>query len=160
MTAQNGTQPSGERHVAPIIKELTLAAPPEKVFDAYTVKAELERWFTEDASIDLSGEGAWRYTWPGGLAAEGRILEAQRPQRLVWSWERSISGEGVSASNVVNTYTFEAIAGGTRMRIEESNHDSQEMRDMSEGGIDQMLSTLRDYLEHGKVVDWSKPAAP
>ena len=142
--------------VPPIIKELTLAAPPEKVFDAYTVKADLEQWFAQKAAIDPTAGGTWRYEWPGGLAAEGRILEAQRPHRLVWTWEKSFTGGAVYASSVVNTYTFEATEGGTRMRIEESNHTSQEMRDMSEGGIDQMLSTLRAYVERGTAVDWSQ----
>ncbi|MGA9520479.1 MAG: SRPBCC domain-containing protein [Myxococcaceae bacterium] len=146
--------------VPPIIKELTLNASPEKVFDAYTVKSELEKWFAHEATIDPTADGAWRYTWPGGMAAEGRILEAQRPNRLVWTWEKSITVNAVFESNVVNTYTFEAFEGGTRMRIEESNHETQQGRDMSEGGIDQMISTLRAFVENGTAVDWSRMPVP
>ena len=138
-----------------MVKEVTLNALPEKVFDAYTVKADLEKWFAHEATIDPSN-GTWRYTWPGGMAAAGRILEAQRPNRLVWTWEKSITADAVFESNVVITYTFEATDGGTRMHVVESNHATQEAADMSAKGVDQMIGTLRAFVEDGKAVDWSE----
>ena len=147
--------------VPPIIKTVTLNATPEAVFDAYTDPEHLEKWFAQKATIDLGVDGAWRYEFGGGLAAEGRVLEAVRPERFVWTWEKSISpdqggGQQVFESEVTNTYRFEAIDGGTRFTIEESNHASQDVRDMSEGGIDQMIQTLRAYLEDGTVVDMTQ----
>lgn len=144
--------------IEPIIKEATFTATPEALFDAYTDPSHLEKWFAQSATIDLSENGAWRYEFGGGLAAEGRVLEAVRPDRFVWTWEKSITPnqDGVEQayeSNVVNTYVFEAVEGGTRFMIDERNHASQEVRDMSEGGIDQMLQTLRTYLEEGTVVN-------
>ncbi|HLT29015.1 MAG TPA: SRPBCC domain-containing protein [Myxococcaceae bacterium] len=146
--------------IEPITMELTLKASPERVYDAYTLKSELELWFAQQATISAEAGGRWRYTWPGEMAAEGRILEAERPHHLVWSWEKSIQGEHEVASQVVNTYTFEAVEGGTRMRLVESQHDSRAMRDMSVGGIEQMLVTLRAFLEEGTVVDWDALSQP
>lgn len=140
--------------IAPIIMELTLKAPPERVYDAYTVKAELEKWFAQEATLTAAPGGTWRYTWPGEMAAEGRIVEADRPHLLAWTWEKSIQGTHVADSKVLNTYTFEPVEGGTRMRLVESLHESQAMRDMSVGGIEQMLETLRAFVEEGTEVDW------
>ncbi|HLU34777.1 MAG TPA: SRPBCC domain-containing protein [Thermomicrobiales bacterium] len=145
--------------IAPIVKETVLNATPEQVFDAYTDPKQLEKWFARAATIDLRANGAWRFDFGGGLAAEGRVLEAERPTRFVWTWEKSISPdengvEQVLESDIVNTYQFEPVDGGTRFTIEERNHASQEIRDMSVGGIDQMIATLRAWLEDGVAVDW------
>lgn len=141
-------------NIPPITKAIDLRATPEAVFDAYTDPAHLEKWFAQKATIDLGENGAWRYEFGGGLAAEGRVLEAVRPERFIWTWEKSITGEQVFESDVVNTYTFEPVEGGTRFTIEERNHASQDVRDMSEGGIDQMLGTVRTYVEDGTGVAW------
>ena len=146
--------------VDPIIIELTLKAPPERVYDAYTVKAELEKWFAQEATLEATSGGTWRYTWPGEMAAEGRILEAERPYRLAWTWEKSIQGAHVAESEVLNTYTFESVEGGTRMRLVETQHESRVMRDMSVSGIEQMLETLRAFVEQGTVVDWDALPQP
>jgi uncharacterized protein YndB with AHSA1/START domain len=147
--------------VPPIIKEMTLSAPPEALFDAYTDPSHLEKWFAQTATIDLNKGGAGRFEFGRGLAAEGRVLEAVRPHRFIWTWERSITPdqdgvEQVYESDIVNSYVFEPAEGGTRFIIEERNHVSQELRDMSEGGIDQMLRTLKAFVENGTVVDWSQ----
>lgn len=149
------------RDVPPIVKETVLKASPDALFDAYTLPSQLAKWFAPTATIDLSDNGAWRFEWPGGLAAEGHVLQAERPHTYVWSWEKSITldengVEQVYESDTVNTYTFEPVEGGTRFSIEERNHDSQEMRNMSEGGIDQMLETLKAFVEGGQEVDWSQ----
>lgn len=144
-----------------IIRETIVKATPEALFDAYTDPKHLEKWFARSATIDLRANGAWRYEFGGGLAAEGHILEADRPGRLVWSWEKSITPDPdgmdqVFESDVINTYVFEAVSGGTRFTIEERNHESQEIRDMSEGGIDEMLRTLKAYVEDGVAIDWTQ----
>jgi uncharacterized protein YndB with AHSA1/START domain len=149
---------NNEQGIAPIIKTTTLAATPEALFDAYTDPEQLEKWFAVSATIDLRENGAWRYEFGGGLAAEGRVLEAVRPGRFVWTWEKSITPdqdgvEQVYESEVVNTYTFEAVDGGTQFTIEETHHASQEVRDMSEGGIDEMLTTLKAFVEDGIGID-------
>jgi uncharacterized protein YndB with AHSA1/START domain len=147
--------------ISPIVRKTVLKATTESLFDAYTDPAHLEKWFARSATIDLRENGAWRYDFGGGLAAEGRVLEAARPGRFVWTWEKSITPdqdgvEQVFASDVVNTYTFEAVADGTLFTIEERNHASLEIRDMSEGGIDQMLGTLKAFVKDGMEVDWAQ----
>lgn len=144
----------------PIIREIVLQATPQDVYQAYTDPDSIRRWFAETVTI---ADGHWRYEWPGGMSAAGRFLETDPPHRLVWTWEESTfitpGGETQTMrSQVVNTYTFEAVAGGTRFTVDERGHDTDEIRDMNEVGIDGMLDTLRAYLEEGQTVDWA--AAP
>lgn len=149
-------------NVNPITRSIELDASPEVVFDAYTNKQHLEKWFAETAEINLTDGGEWRIEWPGGMAAEGHVIEASRPDRYVWTWEKSIGrdpegNEWAQPSMVTNTYIFTDIGDGrTRFDIEESGHDSQEARDMSEGGVDQMLGTLRAFVEDGVEIDWKQ----
>lgn len=143
--------------IAPVVLDATFAAPPEALFDAFTETEHLTRWFAQNARIEATPGGTWRYEWPGDLAAEGRILEADRPSRLVWTWERSISGPHQMDSDVTITYTFEPDDGGTRMHIEEAGHETAEIRDANVSGVQQMLTTLRAYLEDGTAVDWTAP---
>jgi uncharacterized protein YndB with AHSA1/START domain len=145
-------------NVDSIIKDAILKATPEALFDAYTNPEHLEKWFAVSATIDLSENGAWRYEFGGGLAAEGRVIEAVRPERFVWTWEKSITPdeqgvEHVYESDVLITYTFEAVDSGTRFTIEERNHASQEIRDMNVAGVEGMLKTLKAYVEDGVVLD-------
>lgn len=149
----------------PIIKKAQLKATPEQVYLAYTDVGELQKWFASKATIEVRPGGPWRFEWPGGMAAEGKVLDAVPNERFVWTWEKSIGPDESGAissmdSMVTNVYTFEADGDGTLLRIEETGHDSQEGRDMSEPGIDGMIATLRAYLEDGTVIDWDSVEMP
>ncbi|WP_226346574.1 SRPBCC family protein [Agilicoccus flavus] len=143
--------------IAPVVLDATFAAPPDAVFDAFTRAEHLTRWFAARARIDATPGGTWRYEWPDDLAAEGRVLDADRPNRLVWTWEASISGPVQMDSDVTITYTFEPDGDGTRLHLEEVGHDTAEIRDANASGNEQMLATLRAYLEDGTTVDWAAP---
>lgn len=96
------------------------------------------------------------------MAAEGRVVESVPDERYVWTWEKSIGatadgGQFSQDSSVTNVYRFSEEDGGTRLTLEESGHDSEEIRAMNEPGVDQMLDTLRAYVEDGVEVDWSAP---
>jgi len=84
--------------------ERRLAAPRERVFEAWTEPELLARWFTpfvgssSDAEIDLRVGGAWRVKmrsplWPSCWAF-GTYLEVDPPARLVYTlaWERAPFG--------------------------------------------------------------------
>lgn len=143
----------------PIIRETVLRTSPEDVYAAFADPMFLCKWFAQTATLS---QAFWRCAWPGGMAAAGRIVEADPPRRLVWTWEESIvtgpDGQPLSTpSQVTLTYTFDPTGEGTRFTIREIGHDSEEIRDMNEGGIEQMIGTLRAYVEDGQTVEWEAP---
>lgn len=92
-------------------KELFIKATPERVFQALTEKAELERWFVQKAEVDLRPGGAIRLEWAPDAVEIGTILVLDPPHRLSYTWEALEPGP--------TTITFELTAenDGTRLRL-------------------------------------------
>lgn len=134
---------------------------PEILFDAFTVPANVEQWFAQRVESEPRPGGSWTYDWPGFLQAKGRYLTIERPSLLVWTWDESIQDSRVGSvpehahPPVTMTYRFSPVDGGTQLHIVESGHESEEIANMNASGIDQMLVTLRAYVEDGTKVDWS-----
>ena len=86
----------------PITREVTVAAPPDVVWDALTDPAELAAGLGADAEVDLRVGGAIRFRWPDG--SELRTGE---------------SGLAIADATVV-AFTLEADDRGTRVTVTES----------------------------------------
>lgn len=146
----------------PIVRETVLRASPEALYAAFADPLSICQWFAQAATVT---QAFWRCAWPGGVAAAGRVLAADPPRRLVWSWDESIvtgpDGQPMSSpSQVTLTYTFDPTGEGTRLTIHEVGHDTEEMREMNVRGVEQMITTLRAYLEQGRTVDWADTPKP
>jgi uncharacterized protein YndB with AHSA1/START domain len=68
-------------------------APCEKVYDAFATAEGLDGWFTRGSQIDARPGGALLFRWVDwGAEREitadvpGRVMEAKRPERLVFEW--------------------------------------------------------------------------
>jgi uncharacterized protein YndB with AHSA1/START domain len=92
-------------------KELFINASPQRVFQALTEKAELERWFVQKAEIDLRPGGAIRLEWAPDSVEIGTILALDPPHRLSFSWE------ALEPSPTTITFELTAENGGTRLRL-------------------------------------------
>jgi uncharacterized protein YndB with AHSA1/START domain len=94
-----------------IEKELFINATPERVFQALTEKADLERWFLTKAEVDLRPGGAIRFEWGPGLFEGGKILVLEPPHRLSYTWE------ALEPSPTTITFELTAENDGTRLRL-------------------------------------------
>ncbi len=131
----------------PVVVERDYAAPPERVFAAWTDVALLTTWWgcAEDMLWDVH---EWDPT-PGGAIhvsldfpetgtyeVRGQFTEVEPPHRLRYDWE---------AGQVI-TVTIQPIDGGSRMRIEHAGLPSDEMFDIVTGGwsasVEQILVAL------------------
>jgi uncharacterized protein YndB with AHSA1/START domain len=92
-------------------KELFIKAPPERVFQALTEKAELERWFVQKAEVDLRLGGAIRLEWAPDAVEIGTILVLEPPHRLSYSWE------ALEPSATTITFELTAENDGTRLHL-------------------------------------------
>jgi uncharacterized protein YndB with AHSA1/START domain len=92
-------------------KELFINATPQRVFQALTEKADLERWFVQKAEVDLRPGGAIRFEWGPDAVEIGKILVFDPPHRLSYSWEAFEAGP--------TTVTFELTRenAGTRLHL-------------------------------------------
>jgi uncharacterized protein YndB with AHSA1/START domain len=94
-----------------IEKETFIHASPERVFQALTEKADLERWFVQKADIDLRPGGAIRLEWAPEAVENGTILTVEPHHQLSYNW--------VALEPTPTTLIFELTPenGGTRLQL-------------------------------------------
>jgi uncharacterized protein YndB with AHSA1/START domain len=92
-------------------KELFIKATPERVFQALTQKADLERWFVKKAEVDLRPGGAIRLEWGPDAVEIGKITVLEPPHRLSFTWE------ALEPSPTTITFELTAENDGTRLRL-------------------------------------------
>ena len=141
------TQPST---VFALTLERAIAAPPEKVFDAFTQAETLARWFApsdEDTCIvhalDARVGGRYRFELKhggGNVHVVGGVFEeVTRPRRLAYTfkWENN---PDFGESRV--TVQFEKTATGTRLVLIQEQLPSAEARDAHTQGWNGSLDRL------------------
>jgi len=74
-----------------ITKEQFIKATPERAFKALTEKQELERWFVQEADIELKPGGTIRTNWAPGVGEYGKIREVKPFQLFSFTWEGAFS---------------------------------------------------------------------
>lgn len=92
-------------------KDIFINATPERVFQTLTEKAELERWFTKKAEVDLRAGGALRFEWAPDVIEVGKFLVLEPPQRLSYTWE------AIAPSPLTVTFALAAENAGTRLHL-------------------------------------------
>jgi uncharacterized protein YndB with AHSA1/START domain len=125
-------------------------APPERVFDAWTMPEQLRQWWgprpvtCSGASVDLRVGGAYRIgnRLPDGnvvwISGEFEVVEP--PRRLVYSW--LVEGKNVEADRSLVTVRFEPRDGGTEVIIVHERIDSEETKRDHERGWNGCLDGL------------------
>jgi uncharacterized protein YndB with AHSA1/START domain len=128
-------------------KELFINATPQRVFQALTEPAELERWFVQKAEVDLRPGGTIRLEWAPDAVEIGTILVCEPPHRLSYSWE------ALSPSPTTITFELTAENEGTRLRLTHTGIGQGEDWDTYytsvNGGWNIHLTNLTTWLETG-----------
>jgi len=121
----------------------------ERVYDAFVTAEGLDGWFTRGSRIDARPGGALLFRWVDWGAEKditadvpGRVIEAKRPERLVFEW-----GEPGSESTV--EIVFEARDGGTLVKLREFGFRTVENVVENAGGWGEALTLAKFWLEHG-----------
>lgn len=130
-------------------KELFINATPQRVFQALTEKAELERWFLVKAEVDLSPGGAISFYWGTGVFNFGKILVLEPPHCLSYTWE----AEALEPSPTTITYELRAENDGTRLHLIHAGIGEGEEWDryynLRGNGWNIHLEHLAEWLETG-----------
>lgn len=125
----------------PIVVEGYFAAPPEKVFHAWTDPESVMKWFghtpnsLHSAEIDLKPGGAWQFLMTKddqrSVGFEGEYLEIEPGGRLVFSWAHVVAhsdGNRDATSYSQVEVTFTAKGGGTDIRLVHSAIQTEDAR--------------------------------
>jgi glutathione S-transferase len=133
MTDANGNG-AGGAEARTLAIERVFAAPPDRVFNAWTDPAVLARWWgpeshtIADVSIDLREGGEWMTVMvsPEGDRhhVSGVYLEIVPPRRLVFTW--AWTGDGGRGHETTVTVTFEPHPAGTLMHFHQATFAAAE----------------------------------
>lgn len=104
-----------------VVRELTIAAAPETVWEFLVDPARAERWMGVSAVFDPRPGGVYSVEVLPGHTAKGAFVELDPPRRLVftWGWEPGVDGDAPMLPPGASTVEFELEpdGAGTRVRL-------------------------------------------
>ncbi len=126
----------------------TVAATPDRVFDAWTDVAQLARWWWPQLAgttydVDARAGGRYRIHSPAiGITAWGEYTDVDRPRRLAFTWNWEGEGE-TDVGSVVDdvVVTFEAAGEATLVTVEHTS-----LVHVEDGGAEQGWNDVMDRL--------------
>lgn len=139
-----------------IVVEIDIAAPRERVFEAWTDPQQRIAWWGDDSMYrctkmdsDLRVGGLWRSEGNGKdgkpFAVWGRYTRLDRPGALGFTWNHDW-GERASAETHV-LIELAATSSGTHVTLTHSGFVSAPERDAHDQGWQRVLGWLRSYLQ-------------
>jgi uncharacterized protein YndB with AHSA1/START domain len=135
----------GDLPVGDVRLTVEIAAEPANVFNALTNPAQMDRWISQKAKIDLKPGGEIDYGWGGGPL---KILEIDPGKKLSYSWQMSDQPE------TVTTWELDESRGGTRVTIVQSGFAPDRSSEDYYIGWHKFVYRLKAMLETGP--DWEK----
>jgi len=124
------------------VARLTLALPVERepAFDAWTNANQLVEWFAHWAEMTVAPDGGYRIGWEGVPGVwQGRYIEIDRPERLVFTWLPPAEVFPAGAYETTVTLTFEEAENGTTMILEQTGF-------LGVAELEAQLQAWRGYL--------------
>jgi uncharacterized protein YndB with AHSA1/START domain len=104
-----------------VVRELSIAARPETVWDFFVDPAKAVRWMGIEATLEPEPGGLYRVEVVPGTVARGTFVELEPPHRLVftWGWEPRADGETYDVGPGESTIEvrLEAQDEGTLLRF-------------------------------------------
>ena len=134
-----------------IALEITIDAPPERVFRALTSAEELPNFLPEFKQVTfearLGGEYEFRGTGDDGstFSTRGKITEFDPPRRLAYTWR----WQEWEFPETTVSYTLEPVEGGTKLSFLHSGFPTEleESRGEHERHWKEDLELLRKHVE-------------
>jgi uncharacterized protein YndB with AHSA1/START domain len=142
-----------------LVLEVTVPAPLNAVWEAFTTSTGLSTWLTPGAVVDLKEGGEWTAHFPGGSTGGGTILSFVPEKELVLSALAPDKFPTVRATRTKARFQFEANGDSTVVRLTQTGwKDGEEWVKAYEYltvGNAQLLATLHHRFVNGPI-DWTK----
>jgi uncharacterized protein YndB with AHSA1/START domain len=140
-----------------------ISSTPEKVWDALT-NAELTKqyWWNHNNASDWKPGSEWKhqdYDDPSIVHVVGKIVESDRPKRLVITWAAPADAGDESQSSLV-TFEIEPYMDAVRLQVTHDRLPSPKaLADISKGWP-AVLSSLKTLLETGNTLAMARKGCP
>jgi uncharacterized protein YndB with AHSA1/START domain len=142
-----------------LVLEVTVPAPLNAVWEAFSTSAGLSTWLTPGAVVDLKEGGEWTAHFPGGSTGGGTILSFVPEKELVLSALAPDKFPTVRATRTKARFQFEAKGDSTVVRLTQTGwKEGDEWVKAYEYltvGNAQLLATLHHRFVNGPI-DWTK----
>jgi len=130
--------------VKTITQEVVVAAPPEKVYEAF-VDPKVHAAFTQSPATGSAKVGGKFTAWDGYISGVNRELEPGR--KIVQDWRTTEWPKGAADSRLELTFT--AVKGGTEIKMVHSNVPAHQAESYRQGWTDFYWTPLKAYFAHG-----------
>jgi len=111
-----------------IEREITIAAPVERVWALLTEPEHVTGWFADaGAKIDLRPGGAMVMSWAEHGSVRARVEAVEPPRRFAYRWaahHAADMAEPVDVNSTLVEFTLTPEGDGTRLRVVESGFDT------------------------------------
>jgi uncharacterized protein YndB with AHSA1/START domain len=107
-----------------IEREVTIPAPPERVWRAVTTSDEVSAWFGADVELEARPGGRGVFRWLDGGERHAVVEVVEPGRRLAFRWlpfQRTADHETVSMPPTRVEITLEPVPAGTRVRVVEQS---------------------------------------
>jgi uncharacterized protein YndB with AHSA1/START domain len=142
-----------------LVLEVTVPAPLNAVWEAFTTSKGLSTWITPGAVVDLKEGGEWTAHFPGGSTGGGTILSFVPEKELVLSALAPDKFPTVRATRTKARFQFEARGDSTVVRLTQTGWKEGEewvkAYEYLTVGNAQLLATLHHRFVNGPI-DWTK----
>ena len=143
--------------LAPIVQEISIDAPPERIYAALTQPEELTKWWGSDDSYhctemvaDVRTGGAWRTRGVGRdgkpFLVEGVYRVVEPPHALEFTW-RHDWGDGSIDRETVVRYDLIPQGSSTLLRVTHSGWEDIPSRDDHNQGWQTVLRWVKAHVE-------------
>ncbi|HUK96128.1 MAG TPA: SRPBCC family protein [Gaiellaceae bacterium] len=125
-----------------IVRELSIAASPETVWELLVDPGKVTRWMGERAAFDARPGGAYHLAVVPGHTARGEFVEVDRPHRLVFTFGWEDGSSEVEPGTTTVEFELEPQGEGTLLRFTHSGLPSRETAASHAEGWDHYLARL------------------
>jgi len=112
-----------------IERETLIEAPLEVVWGVVTEPAQISRWFSDAAQLDLHAGGAGVLSWKEHGPVHLRVERVERPHRFSFRWMYPEGSEPREGNSMLVEFTLSDEGGKTRLRVVESGLDALDWAD-------------------------------
>jgi len=125
-----------------IVREVSIAASPETVWELLVDPDKVTRWIGEQATFEPRPGGTYRIGVVPGHTARGEFVEIDPPHRLVFTWGWEDDSSVVTPGSTTIEIVLEPQGDGTLLHFEHSGLLSKDSAESHAHGWDHYLARL------------------